>query len=90
MMEMAMGGNTEDRLLSIAERTMAGQPGIAQLSTEELQALGKRLREARDRALRIGHQQHREMRGKAEPPEAPCPLATMQGRRRRRRRWFMH
>jgi hypothetical protein len=70
MMEMAMSANSEDRLLSIAERTMVEQtsePGIAQLSKEELQALGKRLREARDRALRIGRQQQREMRGKAEP-----------------------
>jgi len=69
-MEMAMSVNAEDRLLSIAERTMVEQtrpPVIAQLSKEELQALGKRLREARDRARRIGRQQQREMRGKAEP-----------------------
>lgn len=66
---MSVNPNAEDRLLSIAEREMVEQTkpaGIAQLSKEELQALGKRLREARDRAWRIGRQQQREMRGKVE------------------------
>jgi hypothetical protein len=37
------------------------------LSRSELQALAKRLREARNRARDIASQQRREMRGKAEP-----------------------
>jgi hypothetical protein len=37
------------------------------MSRVELQALGKRLREARDRSRRIASQQQREMRGKADP-----------------------
>jgi hypothetical protein len=70
---MSVNSNLGDRLLSIAEREMVEQTklaGIALLSKEELQALGKRLREARDRARRIGRQQQREMRGKAEPRAA--------------------
>jgi hypothetical protein len=42
-------------------------PSISQMSRVELQALGKRLREARDRSRRIASQQQREMRGKADP-----------------------
>jgi hypothetical protein len=42
-------------------------PGVNQMSRVELQALGKRLREARDRSRRIASQQQREMRGKADP-----------------------
>jgi hypothetical protein len=60
----------EDRLLSAAEREMVAQtrpPRIGQMSWEELQALGKRLREARDRSRRIASQQQREMRGKSIP-----------------------
>ncbi len=66
---MSANSSPEDRLLSIVEREMVEQtmPGrITQLSKEELRSLGKRLREARDRARRIGHQQKREMRGKAK------------------------
>ena len=88
---MSVNPNSEDRLLSIAEREMVEQTklaGIALLSKEELQALGKRLREARDRARRIGRQQQREMRGKAES-RAPRPLGTTLGRRRRHRCWSM-
>jgi hypothetical protein len=62
--------NPEDRLLSIAEREMVAQtrsPGIASRSKDELQALGKRLREARGRARRIARQQSREISGKARP-----------------------
>jgi hypothetical protein len=40
------------------------------MSREELQGLGKRLREARDRSRRIASQQQREMRGKTEPRRA--------------------
>ena len=60
----------DDRLLNMAEREMVAQtrPPIADaLTKEELQALGKRLREARDRSRRIASQQQREMRGKAGP-----------------------
>src|SRR5271166_3113410 len=59
--EEAMTGHVdpEDRLLSVDER-----------SREELQALSKRLRQARDRARRIGWQQKREIRGKADPKGA--------------------
>lgn len=62
--------NPEDRLLSVPERAMVAQtraPVIATWTKAELQDLGKRLREARDRARRIGAQQKREMRGKSEP-----------------------
>jgi hypothetical protein len=60
----------DDRLLNIAERELVAQtwPPIAdRLTKEQLQALGKRLREARDRSRRIASQQRREMRGKADP-----------------------
>ena len=60
----------DDRLLNMAEREMVAQtrPPIADaLTKEELQALGKRLREARDRSRRIASQQQREMRGKTGP-----------------------
>ena len=60
----------EERLLSVAERDMVAQtrpPNIAELSQDGLQALGKRLREARDRYRRIAQRQQREIRGKAEP-----------------------
>ena len=60
----------DDRLLNMAEREMVAQtrPPIADgLTKEQLQALGKRLREARDRSRRIASQQQREMRGKSGP-----------------------
>jgi hypothetical protein len=60
----------EDRLLSAVEREMVAQtkpPVVGQLSKEALQALGKRLREARDRSRRLASQQQREMRGKTSP-----------------------
>lgn len=62
--------NPEDRLLSVAEREMVEQtkpPGAAELSKDDLQALVKRLRQARDRARRIARQQSLEMSGKGEP-----------------------
>jgi hypothetical protein len=46
----------EDRLLSAAEREMVAQtrpPSVTQMSQAELHALGKRLREARDRSRRV-------------------------------------
>ena len=60
----------EDRLLNVAEREMVAQtrpPAAEALTKDELQALGKRLREARDRSRRIASQQQREMRGKTDP-----------------------
>ena len=62
--------NPEDRLLSTAERELVEQtqpPGIDERSRDELQAIGQRLRAARDRARRIARQQQREIRGKADP-----------------------
>ncbi len=60
----------EARLLSAAEREAVDQtrePAIATLSRVQLQALAKRLRDARDRARTIASQQKREMRGKGRP-----------------------
>ncbi len=68
-----MSGNLnadEARLLTGAEQEAVAltlQPAIAGLSRHDLQALARRLREARDRARTIAGQQRREMRGKAEP-----------------------
>ena len=67
-----MSGHSDDeaRLLSAAEREavdLTRHPAVTSLSRDELQALAKRLRDARDRARDIGRQQRREMRGKAEP-----------------------
>ncbi len=60
----------EDRLLTTAEREMVARTralDLSRASREELHALGKRLREARDRSRRIANQQQREMRGKGKP-----------------------
>lgn len=60
----------EARLLTAAEQESVGltlHPAITGLSRHDLQALARRLREARDRARAIASQQRREMRGKAEP-----------------------
>jgi hypothetical protein len=62
--------SADDRLLSAAERDLVSATEAAALagkSVAELQALGGRLREARDRARAIARRQQREMRGKAEP-----------------------
>ncbi len=67
---MSASATPEDRLLNVAEREMVAQtqpPAVAALTREEIQALGKRLREARDRSRRIASQQQRELRGKAAP-----------------------
>jgi len=53
-------------------------PMVREMSREALQALGKRLREARDRARTIASRQKREMRGKAEPRGA-TPVAENDG-----------
>jgi hypothetical protein len=67
---MSEPSNPEDRLLNLTEREMVAQtrsPGLTKLSKDDLQALGKRLRDARDRARRMARQQSREMSGKALP-----------------------
>jgi hypothetical protein len=61
---------SEARLLSAAELEIVNatrEPEIRQLSLDELKSLGKRLRQAHDRAKDIGARQQREMRGKADP-----------------------
>lgn len=58
------------RLLTAAEQeavNLSLPPAIAELSRPDLQALSRRLREARDRARAIASQQRREMRGKSAP-----------------------
>ena len=67
---MSGSADHEDRLLSVGEREMVAQtrpPAVDTLAREDIQALGKRLREARDRSRRIAAQQQREMRGKTDP-----------------------
>ena len=62
--------NDEARLLTASEQEAVNltlQPAIVGLSRRELQALARRLREARDRARAIASQQRREMRGKSAP-----------------------
>jgi len=62
--------NDEARLLTAAEQDAVNltlQPAIAGLARRDLQALARRLREARDRARAIASQQRREMRGKSAP-----------------------
>ena len=52
---MSESPNPEDRLLDLTEREMVAQTrasGLTELSKDDLQALGKRLRKARDRARR--------------------------------------
>lgn len=59
----------EDKLLNVAEREMVAEtrpPALETLTKTNLQALGKRLREARDRSRRMASQQQREMRGKTD------------------------
>ena len=56
---MDSSAEAEDRLLSVPERDMVVQtrpPAVDGLGKAELQALGKRLREARDRSRRIASQ----------------------------------
>ncbi len=67
---MTVSNAQEDRLLTVPEREMVAQtrpPAVDMLGKEEIQALGKRLREARDRSRAIASQQQREMRGKSDP-----------------------
>ncbi len=73
--------DNDDRLLGAAEWEMVAQtrpPGVGLMSKAQLQALGKRLREARDRSRRIASQQQREMRGKT-PPRGATPARDNTG-----------
>lgn len=70
-----MKGNAgfDERLLNDAEReivALAMTDRLAGQSDAELEALIKRLRNARDRARRIGRQQKREILGKADAKAA--------------------
>ena len=67
---MSGSNENEDRMLTVAEREMVAQtrpPAVEALARDDIQALGKRLREARDRSRSIASQQQREMRGKSDP-----------------------
>jgi hypothetical protein len=67
---MNASAKNNDRLLNTSERDLVAQtrpPTVQALSQKQLQALGKRLREARDRSRRISSQQQREIRGKINP-----------------------
>lgn len=78
---MSEQSEQEARLLSAVEREAVDQtrePAIATLSRTQLQALAKRLRDARDRARTTASQQKREMRGKAEP-RGTTPAADNRG-----------
>ena len=70
---MSLRSRDIERLLSKDEHdlfTQTKQPGLAELSSQDLSSLSKRLRDARDRAQTISQRQRREMRGKAAPSGA--------------------
>ena len=65
-----MSATPEDRLLSASELEIVAatrEPEIGKLSLDELKSIGRRLRQAHERARDIGARQQREMRAKAEP-----------------------
>ncbi len=65
-----MTANSEARLLSASEREIVNatrEPEIGQLTSDQLKSIGRRLRQAHDRAKDVGAQQQREMRGKSDP-----------------------
>ena len=67
---MTAKAESEARALSTAELEIVNatrEPEISQLPLDQLKSLGKRLRQAHDRAKDIGARQQREMRGKADP-----------------------
>ncbi len=67
---MTLHAHDENRLLNADEQALVAStrsPAVDMLSKADLQALARRLRNARDRAHRAGSQQQREMRGKADP-----------------------
>ena len=79
---MSVSYDQEDRLLSNSERELVDltrSPLLETQSETELQGVGKRLRQARDRYRRIAHRQQREMRGKAEQPHGAVPARENAG-----------
>lgn len=67
---MSDATSSETARLTTAEQEavdLTSPAGLAGLSRPDLQALARRLREARDRARAIASQQRREIRGKSSP-----------------------
>jgi len=65
-----MSADSESRLLSSSELEIVNatkEPEVRQRSLDELKSVGRRLRQAHDRARDISARQRREMRGKADP-----------------------
>lgn len=70
---MSRARKTEARLLSASEQELVGRtrhPALRDIDARDLADLVKRLRELRDRARDVSHQQRREMRGKSAPSGA--------------------
>lgn len=70
---MSAKAESEARLLNSSELEIVNatrEPEIGRLSLDELKSVGRRLRQAHDRAKDIGARQQREMRGKADPHSA--------------------
>ena len=70
---MSMSRRDETRYLDADERDLVNKTRSAvlqQLEDDELASLIRLVRERRKRARDIGHRQHREMRGKADPAGA--------------------
>lgn len=73
---MAISRKSEKSLLDHDEWTLVDsthKPSLGTLSTEELQATRKRLRQMRDRERDLGHEKRRIARGKAEPRGGSFP-----------------
>ena len=67
---MSAKADSEARLLSASEVEIVNatqEPEIGQLTLDQLKSVGRRLRQAHDRAKDISARQRREMRGKADP-----------------------
>lgn len=67
---MSAKADPDARLLNATELEIVNatrSPEIGQQSSEQLKSVGRRLRQAHDRAKDIGAHQKREMRGKADP-----------------------
>ena len=67
---MSAKADSEARLLSASELEIVNatrEPEIGQLTLDQLKSVGRRLRQAHDRAKDISARQRREMRGKADP-----------------------
>ena len=67
---MSSKAESDARLLNASELEIVNatsEPRIGQLPLDELKSVGRRLRQAHDRAKDISARQRREMRGKADP-----------------------